>query len=113
MIFFFFFIFQSASIIFRRGPRKIKNSKYYQVLGVSKSSNEDKIKQTYRRATKKKKGHNPFDIFESVSNSPTNVNTCIHYETNFTSCCGNGNNISLGQVAIFLKLAHHQGSYQN
>ncbi|OIV89866.1 hypothetical protein TanjilG_23131 [Lupinus angustifolius] len=31
---------------------------------------------------------------ELVSNSPTSVNNCIHYGTNFTGCCSNGSSSS-------------------
>jgi len=40
--------------MFRRGgPRRSDNSKYYDILGVSKNANEDEIKKAYRKAAMK------------------------------------------------------------
>ncbi|ESW06506.1 hypothetical protein PHAVU_010G053800 [Phaseolus vulgaris] len=33
----------------RGGPRKSDNSKYYDILGVSKNATEDEIKKCYRK----------------------------------------------------------------
>lgn len=39
--------------MFGRGPRRSDNTKYYDVLGVSKNANEDEIKKAYRKAAMK------------------------------------------------------------
>lgn len=36
--------------MFGRAPRRSDNSKYYDVLGVSKNANQDELKKAYRKA---------------------------------------------------------------
>ncbi|KAL9303634.1 hypothetical protein ACSQ67_020897 [Phaseolus vulgaris] len=43
-------LFTSIKVMFGRGgPRKSDNSKYYDILGVSKNATEDEIKKCYRK----------------------------------------------------------------
>ena len=63
--------------MFGRGPRRSSdNSKYYDILGVSKNANEDEIKKAYRKAAMKNhpdKGGDP----EKVS---LMVYTFLHFD---------------------------------
>ena len=39
--------------MFGRAPRRSDNTKYYDVLGVSKGATEDEVKKAYRKAAMK------------------------------------------------------------